>query len=53
MLFLTMYTLFGAFSIINMYLYFGTIDVAQFATGFYKSILPVTLAFWLILQCKT
>lgn len=45
MLFLTMYTLFGAFSIINMYLYFGTIDIAQFATGFYKSILPVTLAF--------
>ena len=45
MLFLALYTLFGAFSIVNMYLYFGTIDIAQFATGFYKSILPVTLAF--------
>jgi len=45
MLYLALYTLFGAFSIVNMYLYFGTIDIAQFATGFYKSILPVTLAF--------
>jgi len=45
MLFLTLYGLFGTLSIANTYLYFGTIDILQYETGFYKSILPITLAF--------
>jgi len=44
-LFLILYALFGALSIANTYLYFGTIDIRQYATGFYKSILPLTLVF--------
>jgi len=44
-LFLILYALFGALSITNTYLYFGIIDIRQYATGFYKSILPLTLVF--------
>lgn len=33
----------GILSLINMYLYFGTVDFQQFAIGFYRCILPATL----------
>jgi len=45
MLFLILYLLFSALSIVNTYLYFGTIDIKQYAVGFYRSTLPVALAF--------
>jgi hypothetical protein len=45
MLFLILYVLSGALSIINTYLYFGTVDIKQYAIGFYRNILPVALAF--------
>lgn len=44
--FLLLFIISGFLSIVNMYLYFGTMDLSQFTTGFYKTILPVSLVFW-------
>ncbi len=43
--FLLLYTLVGIFSFLNMYLFFGSVDLTQFAIGFYRSMLPITLLF--------
>ncbi|HID06312.1 MAG TPA: hypothetical protein EYP10_04105, partial [Armatimonadetes bacterium] len=45
MAFLLLYMMVGILSLVNMYLYFGTVDFSQFTIGFYKSVLPITLVF--------
>jgi len=45
MLFFLLFVLMGTFSLLNMYLYWGTIDFSQFGIGFYKTVLPIALAF--------